>query len=130
MESNSPVKYALDAGLTTRQEINADTPILNLQLLDEDGNPIRFPSSGGGTQLQPATKTTLGGVKMANAIGDPSTTTIGTLVALEGDTVNVDQVNQIITQLNTVIGSLNEVIETQKQLLSNLRGSGVIDASA
>lgn len=129
MESNSPVKYALDAGLTTRQEINADTPILNLQLLDGDGNPIRFPS-GGGTQLQPATKTTLGGVKMANAIGDPSTTTIGTLVALEGDTVSVDQVNQIVTQLNTVIGGLNEVIETQKQLLSNLRGSGVIDASA
>lgn len=131
MESNSPVKYALDAGLTTRQQISADTPVLNLQLLDDDGNPIRFPSSGGGTELQPATKTTLGGIKMGNAVADTAGSAIGTLATLDSDaTVGVDQYNQLVTAINQLIGRTNAIQTTQDELLANLRGCGVIDASA
>lgn len=130
MESNSPVKYALDAGLTTRQQISADTPVLNLQLLDDDGNPIRFPS-GGGTQLQAATKTTLGGIKMGNAVADTAGSAIGTLATLDsGATVGVDQYNQLVTAINQLIDRTNAIQTTQDELLANLRGCGVIDASA
>lgn len=131
MESNSPVKYALDAGLTTRQEINADTPILNLQLLDDDGNPIRFPSGGGEVQLKAATKTTLGGIKMANAVADTAGSAVGKLATLSSDvTVGVDQYNQLVTAINQIIDRMNAIQTTQDELLANLRGCGVIDPNS
>lgn len=185
------VKYAVDAGLTSSDQVDADQPVLELQLLDEGGNPIRFPSGEGaqgpagtpagfgtptatvdqttgtasvtvsasgpntakvfafkfsgikgekgekgdpgaagapGTSytLPAATTAALGGVKKANAVADPTASTIGTVTALEGETVTVANANQIITSLNTTIGALNNVVETQKQLLANLRSAGIL----
>lgn len=189
------VKYAVDAGLTAKDQLDADQPVLELQLLDGEGNPIRFPSGEGqqgpagtpagfgtptatvdqttGTAsvtvtasgpdtakvfafkfsglkgakgdkgdpgaagapgasytLPAATKAALGGVKMASAVANPTASAIGTLEALDGETVTVANANQIITSLNTTIGALNDVVTKQKQLLANLRSAGVIEPNA
>lgn len=67
---------------------------------------------------------------MANAVADPTASTIGTVTALDGETVTVTDANQIITSLNTTIGALNDAIAKQKQLLANLRTAGIIGPSA
>lgn len=185
------VKYAVDAGLTSSDQLDDDQPVMELQLLDEGGNPIRIggagqqgpagAAAGFGTPtatvdqttgtanvtvtasgpdtakvfafkftglkgakgdkgdpgaagapgasytLPAATTTALGGVKKASAVADPTASTIGTVTALEGETVTVANVNQVITSLNTTIGALNDVVTKQKQLLANLRSAGVID---
>jgi len=41
------VKYAVDAGLTSSDQVDANQPVVELQLLDDDGNPIRFSSGAG-----------------------------------------------------------------------------------
>ena len=41
------VKYAVDAGLTAKDQLDDDQPVMELQLLDEGGNPIRFSSGAG-----------------------------------------------------------------------------------
>ena len=80
--------------------------------------------------LPAATTAALGGVKMANAVADPTATTQATLEAISGDSVAVTDVNNVITQLNTTINNLNDAIAKQKQLLANLRSAGIISPSA
>lgn len=67
---------------------------------------------------------------MASAVANPTASAIGTLEALDGETVTVANANQIITSLNTTIGALNDVVTKQKQLLANLRSAGVIEPNA
>ena len=185
------VKYAVDAGLTAKDQLDDEQPVMELQLLDEGGNPIRFSSGAGqpgpagaaagfgtptatvdqatgtasvtvsasgpdtakvfafkftglkgekgekgdpgaagapGTSytLPAATTAALGGVKKATAVADPTASTIGTVTALDGETVTVANVNTVITSLNTTIGALNDVVTKQKQLLANLRSVGIL----
>ena len=93
-----------------------------------DTGPAGAP--GGSYTLPAATTAALGGVKMANSVADPTASTIGTVTALDGETVTVANVNTVITSLNTTIGALNDVVAKQKQLLANLRNAGVIDGGA
>lgn len=139
IDDNSATMYAEDAGLTARDQMDPEQPIKKIQLIDNDGNPIRFSSGAGqpgaagapGTSytLPAATTAALGGVKKATAVADPTASTIGTVTALDGETVTVANVNQVITSLNTTIGALNDVVTKQKQLLANLRTAGVIEQS-
>lgn len=85
---------------------------------------------GASYTLPAATTTALGGVKKANAVADPTASTIGTVTALDGETVTVANVNTVITSLNTTINALNDVVTKQKQLLANLRSAGVVDGGA
>lgn len=132
-DTNSAIMYAHDAGLTARNQMDPEQPIKAIQLLDDDGNPIRFPSdseSGDAYVLPAATTTALGGIKMANAIADPDTSTIGQLSAFStGSAPTEDNLNQVVTQVNTIATALNTVIETQKEILAKLRGNGVIEQS-
>lgn len=197
-DTNSAIMYAHDAGLTARNQMDPEQPIKAIQLLDDDGNPIRFSSGAGergpqgpagaaagfgaptatvdqttGTAtvtvsasgpdtakvfafkfaglkgekgdkgdkgdpgaagasytLPAATTTTLGGIKMANAIADPETTTVGTMSAFStGAAPTEDNLNQVVTQVNNIVTALNTVIETQKEILAKLRGNGVIEQS-
>lgn len=130
-DTNSAIMYAQDAGLTARNQMDPEQPIKAIQLLDEDGNPIRFPSESGGTYTLPAATTTaLGGIKMANAIADPDTSTIGQLSAFStGSAPTEENLNQVVTQVNNIATALNTVIETQKEILTKLRGNGVIEQS-
>lgn len=193
-DDQSAIMYAEDAGLTARNQMDPEQPIKKIQLVDDDGNPIRF-SSGAGQQgpagaaagfgtptatvdqttgtasvtvsasgpdtakvfafkftgikgekgdkgdtgaagapgtsytLPAATTAALGGVKKATAVADPTASAIGTVTALEGDSVTVANVNAVITSLNTTIGALNDLVTKQKQLLANLRTAGVIEES-
>lgn len=127
-DDQSAIMYAEDAGLTARNQMDPEHPIKKIQLVDDDGNPIRFSSGAGPSYTLPAATTAaLGGVKMATAVADPTASTIGTVTALNGETVTVANVNQVITSLNTTIGALNDVVTKQKQLLANLRSAGVIN---
>lgn len=123
-DTNSAIMYAQDAGLTARNQMDPEQPIKSIQLLDEDGNPIRFPNGAAAASL-----TAIGGIKMATAVADPTASTISTVEALDGETVTVANVNAVITSLNTTIGALNDVVTKQKQLLANLRAAGVIEQS-
>ena len=127
-DTNSAIMYAQDAGLTARNQMDPEQPVKKIQLVDDDGNPIRF-SSGASYTLPAATTAALGGVKKATAVADPTASTIGTVTALDGETVTVANVNTVITSLNTTIGALNDVVTKQKQLLANLRSAGVIEES-
>lgn len=93
----------------------------------EKGDPGAAGTPGATYILPAATTAALGGVKMANAVIDPTASTIGTVTALDGETVTVANVNTVITSLNTTIGALNNVVQVQKQLLANLRSAGVIN---
>lgn len=93
-----------------------------------DTGPAGAP--GATYTLPAATTAALGGVKKASAVADPTASTIGTVTALDGETVTVANVNTVITSLNTTIGALNDVVAKQKQLLANLRSAGVIDGGA
>lgn len=96
----------------------------------DKGDPGAAGAPGASYTLPAATTAALGGVKMANAVADPTASTIGTVTALDGETVTVTDANQIITSLNTTIGALNDAIAKQKQLLANLRTAGIIGPSA
>ena len=123
----TPTKFIMDAGLTQRQQIPDGTPIMIGQLLDEDGNPIRM-----GGELQPASKTQLGGVKMSNAIADTEGAVIEAMQALTGtgtDPATINQVNVAVGKLNDAIARINAIQTTQDKILANLRGSGVIATS-
>lgn len=85
---------------------------------------------GASYTLPAATTAALGGVKMANAVADPTATTQGTVEAIDGEAVTVADVNEVITQLNTTITNLNDAIAKQKQLLANLRSAGIISPNA
>lgn len=189
-----PMKAFMDAGLTRKDQVPKDVPVVNATFLDTDGNPVTIgaggqqgpagAAAGFGTPtatvdqttgtasvtvsasgpntakvfafkfsglkgakgdkgdpgaagapgasytLPAATTAALGGVKMAIAVADPTASTIGTLEALDGETVTVANANQIITSLNATIGALNDVIAKQKQLLANLRSAGIIGPNA
>ena len=131
-DTNSAIMYAQDAGLTARSQIDPEQPIKAIQLLDEDGNPIRFPNGAAAASytMPAASLTAIGGIKMANAIADPDTSTIGQLSAFStGSAPTEDNLNQVVTQVNTIAMALNTVIETQKEILAKLRGNGVIEQS-
>ena len=186
-----PMKAFMDAGLTRKDQVPKDVPVVNATFLDTDGNPVNIgaggqqgpagAAAGFGTPtatvdqttgtasvtvsasgpdtakvfafkftglkgdkgdtgaagapgasytLPAATTAALGGVKKASAVADPTASTIGTVEAIDGETVTVANANQIITSLNTTIGALNDVVAKQKQLLANLRSAGVIDGGA
>lgn len=131
-DTNSAIMYAQDAGLTARNQMDPEQPIKAIQLLDEDGNPIRFPNGAAAASytMPAASLTALGGIKMANAIADPDTTTIGQLSAFStGSAPTEENLNQVVTQVNNIATALNTVIETQKEILAKLRGNGVIEQS-
>lgn len=113
------IKYAMDAGLTKREQIDPEQPIMELQLLDDDGNPTRIIGSGGAT-VGAATKDTRGTVLMANSVSDPKVTTITPLSDGAELTVAVAKVNELVNGVNAIMTALD-------QLLANLRGSGVIE---
>lgn len=194
MEEESPMKIFMDAGLSSKEDLPEDVPVVNATFLNSEGEPVNLgaggqqgpagAAAGFGTPtatvdqttgtasvtvsasgpdtakvfafkftglkgakgdkgdtgpagapgasytLPAATTAALGGVKKANAVADPTASTIDTVTAIDGETVTVANANQIITSLNTTIGALNNVVETQKQLLANLRNAGVIDGGA
>lgn len=72
METSAPIKYAMDAGLTERQQLAPDVPILNIQLLDEDGNPQRI--SGSGQQGPAGPQGPQGATGAAAGFGTPTVT--------------------------------------------------------
>lgn len=96
----------------------------------EKGDPGAAGAPGASYTLPAATTAALGGVKMANAVADPTASAQGTVEALDGETVTVANVNNVITQLNTTITNLNDAIAKQKQLLANLRSAGIIGPNA
>ena len=131
-DTNSAIMYAQDAGLTARNQMDPEQPIKAIQLLDEDGNPIRFPNgvAAASYTMPAASLTAIGGIKMANAIADPDTSTIGQLSAFStGSAPTEENLNQVVTQVNNIATALNTVIETQKEILAKLRGNGVIEQS-
>lgn len=194
MEEESPIKVFMDAGLSSKEEIPEDVPVVNATFLNTEGEPVNIgaggqpgpagAAAGFGTPtatvdqttgtanvtvtasgpdtakvfafkftglkgakgdkgdtgpagapgasytLPAATTAALGGVKMANAVADPTATTQTTLEAISGDSVTVANVNNVITQLNTTINNLNDAIAKQKQLLANLRSAGIIGPNA
>lgn len=96
----------------------------------EKGDPGAAGAPGATYTLPAATTAALGGVKMANAVADPTASAQSTVEALDGETVTVADVNNVITQLNTTINNLNDAIAKQKQLLANLRSAGIIGPNA
>ena len=188
MEEESPMKIFMDAGLSSKEELPEDVPVVNATFLNSEGEPVNLGAGGqqgpagaaagfgaptatvdqttgtatvtvsasgpdtakvfafkfagikgekgaagapGASYTLPAATTAaLGGVKKANAVADPTASTIDTVTAIDGETVTVANANQIITSLNTTIGALNDVVTKQKQLLANLRNAGVIDGGA
>lgn len=131
-DTNSAIMYAQDAGLTARNQMDPEQPIKSIQLLDEDGNPIRFPNGAAAARytMPAASLTAIGGIKMADAIADPDTSTIGQLSSFNtGSAPTEENLNQVVTQVNNIATALNTVIETQKEILAKLRGNGVIEQS-
>lgn len=114
----TPTKIIHAKAGTTSADIPSGQPVMEAVFVDDRGNPTGYQK-----EFVLEFDNNIG-------VGDPTATGQGTLVTISGETVTVDNVNQVITQLNTTITNLNEVIETQKQLLANLRGAGIIDASA
>ena len=132
----TPIKVFMDSG---ESDVDPDVPVINATFLNTEGEPVNIGAGGqpgpagapGATYTLPkATTAALGGVKMANAVADPTATTQSTLEALSGDSVAVADVNNVITQLNTTINNLNDAIAKQKQLLANLRSAGIIGPNA
>ena len=123
----TPIKVFMDSG---ESDVDPDVPVINATFLNTEGDPGAAGAPGATYTLPKATTAALGGVKMANAVADPTATTQSTLEALSGDSVAVADVNNVITQLNTTINNLNDAIAKQKQLLANLRSAGIIGPNA